>query len=76
MIKWCIALACSNLAEAILETGCGLSFHFLHLTFQEYLAALYLVKQPAVKQLEALQSKISTMMLRFFFGIYFHQSQN
>ena len=62
-------------AEAILETGCGLSFHFLHLTFQEYLAALYLVKQPAVKQLEALRSKISTMTLRFFFGIYFHQSQ-
>ena len=32
-------------ANTILETGYGISFHFLHLTFQEYLAALYLVKQ-------------------------------
>ena len=33
-------------SESILETGCGVSFHFLHLTFQEYLAALHLVIQP------------------------------
>ena len=30
---------------SILDVGCGRSFHFLHLTFQEYLAALFLVKQ-------------------------------
>ena len=30
---------------SILEVGCGRSFHFLHKTFQEYLAALFLVKQ-------------------------------
>ena len=32
-------------AETVLETGHGVSFHFLHLTFMEYLAALYLSKQ-------------------------------
>ena len=32
-------------AKTLFDTGYGMSFHFLHLTFQEYLAALYLVKQ-------------------------------
>ena len=35
-------------AESILETGYGLSFHFLHLTFQEYLAAMHLAKNPLI----------------------------
>ena len=29
---------------SMLEVGCGRSFHFLHKTFQEYLAALFMVK--------------------------------
>ena len=37
-------------ASTILETGYGMSFHFLHLTFQEYLAALYIVKQISESQ--------------------------
>ena len=65
-----------QMAESILETGCGLSFHFLHLTFQEYLAALHLVQQPPHKVIGAFQSLQSTMVVRFFFGIYFHQPQN
>ena len=47
--------------ESILETGCGFSFHFLHLTFQEYLAALYLARQPPEKQLKVLESYNSEM---------------
>ena len=33
-------------AKSILETGYGVSYHFLHLTFQEFLAALHLVQYP------------------------------
>ena len=44
-------------AEPILETGYGVSFHFLHQVFQEYLAALHIVKQPYDKQLEIIELK-------------------
>ena len=44
-------------AEPILETGCGVSFHFLHQVFQEYLAALHIVKQPYNKQLQIIELK-------------------
>ena len=44
-------------AEPILETGCGVSFHFLHQVFQEYLAALHIVRQPLDKQLEIIELK-------------------
>ena len=33
-------------AETVLETGHGISFHFLHLTIMEYLAALHFSEQP------------------------------
>ena len=62
-------------AESILVDGHGVSFHFLHLTFQEYLAALYLVRQPPDKQLQRCQSYAGlerfNMVWRFFFGISF-----
>ena len=63
-------------AESILVDGHGVSFHFLHLTFQEYLAALYLVRQPPDKQLQLCQSDARSrhrfeMVWRFFFGISF-----
>jgi 5S rRNA maturation endonuclease (ribonuclease M5) len=72
--------------ETILETGCGVSYHFLHLTFQEYLAALHLVKCPLDKLTTLFQSSNSdlnfyklssnfTMIWRFYFGIYFHESK-
>ena len=32
-------------SHSVLEDGCGVFLHFLHLTIQEYLAALHLVKQ-------------------------------
>ena len=59
-------------AKSIMEVGHGLSFHFLHLTIQEYLAALYVFRQPPDVQLMLIQSHISLrfeMVWRFFFGI-------
>ena len=62
-------------SESILVDGHGVSFHFLHLTFQEYLAALYLVRQPPDKQLQLCWSYAGSqrfeMVWRFFFGISF-----
>ena len=63
-----------------LEVGCGKSFHFLHLTFQEYLAALFLVNEYSspVADSSSLVSRLTTLfpvkkscpiILRFFFGI-------
>ena len=77
-------------SESILETGCGVSFHFLHLTFQEYLAALHLVKEPnAIDHSFKLEADPSTrrlifyttscefnMMWRFYFGIHFQDSKS
>ena len=61
--------------ETVLETGHGVSFHFLHLTFQEFLASLYLSRQPPETQLEVFRAHCSeshfTLMWRFFFGICF-----
>ena len=72
-------------SESILETGCEVSFHFLHLTFQEYLAALHLVKEPYAMdpsftpETDSLTRRLIfyttsckfNMMWRFYFGIYF-----
>ena len=67
--------------ESILIVGHAMSFHFLHLTFQEYLAALYLIRQPPPTQLELCRSQAKTkrfaMVWRFFFGISkFESSKN
>ena len=45
--------------ETVLETGHGVSFHFLHLTFQEFLASLYLSRQPPETQLEVFRAHCS-----------------
>ncbi len=62
-------------AESIMVDGHGVSFHFLHLTFQEYLAALYLVRQPTDRQFQLCQSYAKSerfkMVWRFFFGLSF-----
>ena len=66
--------------ETVLETGHGVSFHFLHLTFQEFLASLYLSRQPPETQLEVFRACGSeshfTLIWRFFFGICFYNTQS
>ena len=71
-------ILCFGLLQSAESVGIGISFHFLHLTFQEYLAAMYLARQPTDKQLEAFQTPKSKSLLsqhrfkmvwRFFFGI-------
>lgn len=62
-------------AKSIMELGSGVSLHFLHLTFQEYLAALHLVNQPPDTQLSVckIHSRSSRFFVvwKFFFGIVF-----
>ena len=62
-------------AETVLDVTCVVSFNFVHLTFMEYLAALYLTTQPHHRQLQFLEKCHSTMISRFFFGIYFANSK-
>ena len=63
-------LQCS---PSLLLVGHGLSFSFLHLTFQEYLAALHILTLPVEKQLEICQNNALTnhffIVWRFFFGL-------
>ena len=77
----CFGLLQSSVSS--LAVGCGRSFHFLHLTFQEYLAALFLVKQECDSQIVDSSSLISNLtslytvegphsiVSRFCFGIVF-----
>ena len=67
-------ILCFGLLQSAESVGVGISFHFLHLTFQEYLAALYLTRQPTDKQFETFKSLSSynyrfKIVWRFFFGI-------
>ena len=71
-------ILCFGLLQSAESVGVGISFHFLHLTFQEYLAALYLTRQPRDKQLKVFKTHTSKssflphrfkMVWRFFFGI-------
>ena len=64
--------------ETILDIGYGVSFNFLHLIFQEYLAALHLARQSPDKQLKVFMShELGTffspsryaIVWKFFFGI-------
>ena len=68
-------------AGSIFDVGCGTSFHFLHLTFQEYLAALHLAKMLVDRQSNQPTIRFNMfdklyvakdVLLRFFFGIYFN----
>ena len=66
-------ILCFGLLQSAESVGVGISFHFLHLTFQEYLAALYLTRQPTDKQLDTFKSLSRwyrfIMVWKFFFGI-------
>ena len=59
----------------VLEFINKVNFSFVHPTFQEFFAALYLTMQPLDKQLEVFKlhtkSKHLTLFYRLFFGLYF-----
>ena len=60
-------------ARSLLPVGQGLSFHFVHLTIQEFLAALHLVTLPNEKKLKVCETHAESdrfaMVWRFVFGL-------
>ena len=60
-------------ARSLLPVGEGLSFHFAHLTFQEFLAALHLVTLSNEEKLKMCNTHASSdqfaMVWRFVFGL-------
>ena len=72
-------ILCFGLLQSAESIGLGKSFHFLHLTFQEYLGALHLARQPANKQLDFFRSldpkdlltpSRFAVIIKFFFGLF------
>ena len=68
-----------QIANTILETGYAMSFHFLHLTFQEYLAAQYVVRQISESDVSPKQYMteriVESDICRFICGIYFNDTK-
>ena len=60
-------------ARSLLPVGQGLSFHFVHLTIQEFLAALHLVTLPNEEKLKVWETNLRSvrfaMVWRFMFGL-------
>ena len=60
-------------ARSLLPVGHGLSFHFAHLTIQEFLAALHLATLPNEKKLKVFEANAVSgrfdMAWRFMFGL-------
>ena len=60
-------------ARSLLPVGQGLSFHFVHLTIQEFLAALHLVTLPNEEKLKVCETHAASnrfaMVWRFVFGL-------
>ena len=53
----------------IIPEGNSMYLHFLHPCYQEYLAALHLVRQPAVNQLQGLETIKFRQSWKYFFGL-------
>ena len=60
-------------ARSLLPVNQGLSFHFVHLTIQEFLAALHLVTLPNEEKLKVCEAHVRSirfaMVWRFVFGL-------
>ena len=68
-----LCLGLLQCARSLLPVGQGLSFHFVHLTIQEFLAALHLVTLPNEEKLKIFyvhaESDRFAMVWRFVFGL-------
>ena len=68
-----LCLGLLQCARSLLPIGQGLSFHFVHLTIQEFLAALHLVTLPNEEKLKIFyvhaESDRFAMVWRFIFGL-------
>ena len=69
----CFTFGLMQAAQAFYGVGRGVSFHFLHRTFQEYLSALHIVKQPSHRQTELMKPHAYTsrmaMAMKFAIGL-------
>ena len=68
-----LCLGLLQCARSLLPVGQGLSFHFVHLTIQEFLAALHLVTLPNEEKLNVCEAHAGSshfaMVWRFVFGL-------
>ena len=68
-----LCLGLLQCAQSLLPVGQGLSFHFVHLTIQEFLAALHLVTLPNQEKLKVCEAHARNdrfaMVWRFVFGL-------
>ena len=68
-----LCLGLLQCARSLLPVGQGLSFHFVHLTIQEFLAALHLVTLPNEEKLKVSEAHAGNdrfgMVWRFVFGL-------
>ena len=68
-----LCLGLLQCARSLLPVGHGLSFHFVHLTIQEFLAALHLVTLPNEEKLKVCEAHARNdrfaMVWRFVFGL-------
>ena len=75
-----LCLGLLQCARSLLPVGQGLSFHFVHLTIQEFLAALHFVTLPNEEKLKVCETHARSshfaMLWRFAFGLGFQKERS